>query len=764
MDFRRVSRISFLARLTALAFLGAAAASAGSHYQRETAIFWYDQHPDLPLERFADGDLGILQPTYARSYLYVAYRLMEGAPLMPDEHEQTLAYWSRKLERNAPAPSSGPEDYDQLRGSLEIPWQAPEAPTGSAVDYSRSSEFVYYRQCTDDAFEVAARTLAERIESFGVQSREIAEWVIGQDYVFENCFGAAAGFIPPEAPADIAPIIRADREYQIAAALFYSNRFDEAAGRFERIAADQASPWEAWGGYLAARSLLWKARAAGPGSGAYEPTLRRALALLEQTLDSSRQRPAHSAARRMLNRILVRIDKPRAAGLIAARLMSPLGAEDRAIELGQFTQLLDNSLQEPINTLAEVMDAHDLIEWVFTFQSDADGVVIDHVIDRWKRSGSVAWLLAALAKIPPEHPDAVAVMTAAADVVGHPATPSLMYYRARLMALRGDLAPARQELNELSQQVADLPSSLNRALDLRARTAASLADLADHILLEPALISFVYWDGGKAYTPWELETRVGEEARRRLKPFDGVRRLAPGAAETLNSIVPLTTFVELATADGLPGRVRQTLLASAFARAAVLGEMDIAARVAGPLGEAVPEIADRVEAFLAAAGEREQRLAAAILIVELPGASVTLRSGPIRLAPVHRVDDKGLNWWWWEDAAIPAPPRLSPTFLTALQRERAQREWRVITLLQDGYPWLLSEALVEARRAQPLEGVAELLSLALSALSPQLITDAWTYYSTNFRAAPRRAEAMHELETRFPNSEWTAKAKEALIR
>jgi hypothetical protein len=40
----------------------------------DVAYFSYSLHPDLPLEPYAAGTLGVLQPAYARSYLYVAFR------------------------------------------------------------------------------------------------------------------------------------------------------------------------------------------------------------------------------------------------------------------------------------------------------------------------------------------------------------------------------------------------------------------------------------------------------------------------------------------------------------------------------------------------------------------------------------------------------------------------------------------------------------------------------------------------------------------
>src|SRR5260370_18110037 len=49
------------------------------------AIFVYTKHPDFPLERFARGQLGVLRPTYARSYLFAAYRNLPNAPFTDTE-------------------------------------------------------------------------------------------------------------------------------------------------------------------------------------------------------------------------------------------------------------------------------------------------------------------------------------------------------------------------------------------------------------------------------------------------------------------------------------------------------------------------------------------------------------------------------------------------------------------------------------------------------------------------------------------------------
>ena len=45
------------------------------------AIFVYSKHPDLPFENFASGKVGILETSWARSYLVAAYRNISGNSL-----------------------------------------------------------------------------------------------------------------------------------------------------------------------------------------------------------------------------------------------------------------------------------------------------------------------------------------------------------------------------------------------------------------------------------------------------------------------------------------------------------------------------------------------------------------------------------------------------------------------------------------------------------------------------------------------------------
>src|SRR5438552_16029084 len=61
------------------------------------AIFVYSKHPDFPLEQFAAGRLGVVVPSWARSYLVAADRNLSGAGLSPNEASAIKARWDARM-------------------------------------------------------------------------------------------------------------------------------------------------------------------------------------------------------------------------------------------------------------------------------------------------------------------------------------------------------------------------------------------------------------------------------------------------------------------------------------------------------------------------------------------------------------------------------------------------------------------------------------------------------------------------------------------
>src|SRR5262245_54038665 len=60
-------------------------------------IFTHTVHPDFPLDRFAHGELVVLQPNYARSYLLVAYRHLNGIGVDSNEEKALVSLWRERL-------------------------------------------------------------------------------------------------------------------------------------------------------------------------------------------------------------------------------------------------------------------------------------------------------------------------------------------------------------------------------------------------------------------------------------------------------------------------------------------------------------------------------------------------------------------------------------------------------------------------------------------------------------------------------------------
>src|SRR5712691_6669424 len=222
------------------------------------AMFVYTKHPDFPLERFAKGQLGVLRPTYARSYLFAAYRNLTNAALSDAEAAALKSLWEERIN-NARDSNDDAWIKKWLDARSKVPGLSAPPQLHAYRNREKPHEYDTYLNCQQDAFENAAATLGERIKTFGAESLGVKSWVAAQDLVFANC--SEGRHIPADASAeapDLPPLLRADRAYQIAAANFYAGGFDEAKQQFDAIARDASSPWHDKAGYLAARAMLRK--------------------------------------------------------------------------------------------------------------------------------------------------------------------------------------------------------------------------------------------------------------------------------------------------------------------------------------------------------------------------------------------------------------------------------------------------------------------------------------------------------------------------
>ncbi len=709
---------------TILVLLGWAAPATACGPVFERAFFTYSLHPNPPFEDFAQGRLGILQPTYARSYLAVAHRVMAGHPLDEAQQREVTQLWMDRITFSGPHADDTTAMWLDARASVA---GADEAPPLSLHRDLPGTSWGSYLNCTPDAFETAAQTLQDLVVQLGAASPHVRDWIHLQDQVFANCggddlvvprLGPGRGAAPPK-------IIRAHRAYQAASACFYAEQFIEAQRRFDAIGRDPRSPWAPIAPYLAARAAVRQASLAPDGVDldAMAAAEARIAALL--TGDVSPDLRPHLIA--LMDYAAFRTHPEGQLHMLASRLSdSEIDGSIRHL-VDDYTRLLDR-WESDFATLAASDD--DLTEWVLAFQGHRDGVP-ERAFERWTDSGSSAWLIAALVHATPDF-DRTEYLLAGASALspGDPAYPTAAYHQARLLSATGRLAEAREVL--------DAARSFD-TLDEPARntlTSARLAlatDLDEFVALAPRQCAGIglEWD-------WRLVD----------PPPEGTPpMLDADAAALLGGALPLELVIDVARRDALPTSVRRDAALSAWVRATLLRDHGTGVPAAQLAADIDSALAPLLEEYLAADDETGQHHAAVLALLQLPGATPHVPSGLGRREPLTEIDSYRDNWWsgtlgHTRDGIAPLP------FLDATQAEALASELEALRAAPIAPDYLCEQALALAEDLPDDPRAPQALHLAVRATRYTITGDDTGTWS-------RRA--FETLHREYPDSEWAEK-------
>jgi hypothetical protein len=295
-------------------------------------IFVSETSPDLPFTEYAAGNIGIIKPSLGRKTLLIAYRYLNGGSFSAAEQKELVS----ALDGSAPE-ADGDEalkSWIELRKQISPEEELPE------IYRERNSPFSgydYFPNCARNAFEVATTTLNDRVAGYTAQDVNVREWIRGQDQVFANCSGGTPN-IPSELPPAAPLWLRKDRDYQIAAALFYSLQLDEALARFEKIANDAESNWQTTAEYLIARTLV---RQASLTPDQQTKALRYARAEMQLTKLSAGNNQFAAASRKLLGLVSYRT-RPESRLVELAEIVSRDGASlDLRQDVIDYVWLLD---------------------------------------------------------------------------------------------------------------------------------------------------------------------------------------------------------------------------------------------------------------------------------------------------------------------------------------------------------------------------------------------------------------------------------------
>jgi hypothetical protein len=705
------------------------------------AVFSFSVHPEYPLEKYAAGSIGIVPPSYARSYLFVAYRYLKGDAFKQAEQKELVELWHDRLDMRWDA---GDEQaikmWTDARQKVTGPGEAPKIEVFR--NREKPNEYESYLNCQNDAFETAATTLEARIARFGADNPVLKEWVVGQDQVFANC--SEGQHIPAALPADADALLRADRQYQTAAANFYSGNFDAAQSLFELIAADAKSQWQATAPYLVARTFLRKA-SLGP-----DDTKKAALGEAEQQLNKVLAKPelksSHAAAKRLLSIVHLRLRPEQRLKELAVSLATNGGTSNLKQDLWDYTVLLDqfdasgDAHHQGAKTLRAEFD-DDLTDWIFTYQAN-DKEATDHSLARWEATSCAPWLVAALTKIEPLNPKATLLQQAAAKLSpSAPAYLSAAFQSIRLDIGAGRTGNARTKLDDLlGKHRASLnASSLNLLLQQRLLVSSNLDEFLIYAQRVPAGYS---WNEDGREIPADKE-EMGSEAEALL----GKSRFDSDAGEIINHHMPLTLLSEAAGNRHLPDYFRRDLVQAAWLRSVLLGNHATATALVPTLKTMVPELTPFLNEYTSAREPSAKTFSAIYAWLKFPGLEPVVDTGTGRAVPLNEQDSYRDNWWCSAALAEPATEvkKPQPVFLTSAQQAVAKRE--NATLASFGAaPNYLCREVVEWATSHPTDArVPEALHLAVKS----------TRYSCTDKQTGRWSKAAYDfLHRRYPNSSW----------
>jgi hypothetical protein len=662
------------------------------------------------------GQLGVVRPTYYRRNLIVAYRYFTGVPLTPDE---LRAIAPPRVEPPAVIPANQPPKFSYETPAAAQVWlQARNAVPGvqaiTSLPVERDvpgQQFEQYQDCLDDAFTTAASTLKQRISVWHTGSPQLADWIAGQDLVFQNC--SAGVHIPAAPPAGAEPMLAADRVYQIAAAEFYAGKFDEAQRDFGAIAANAASPWSKLAPYLVARVLIRKATLGEDPTAMQEGRDR-----LQAILNNLAQGAMHEAAQGLLHFVEAQLDPEARLATVGKELVKAVPGPQFQQDLIDFTHLWDKLNHGPAAS-------SELADWIATFQAPDGG---KHAMERWQQTKSSAWLAAALsngsAGAPPE------LLAAARELKrDDPAYATATYFGLKLQIAASPDDSARRWADD-ALAAKQPPAVHNAFLSERLLLATDWSSFLRYAPRAPVANNVVGWD----------EPLEDDQASGALLDIDSVR--------PMNEFVPLSHWADAASNPLLPKNLQARVAQAGWVRAVVLARLEEGRKLAGRLAELKPELAASLHPYLTEQDAANAQFDAVFLMLRDPGFDVQIRAGYPRRTKVEARDELRDNWWNLARVLdTPSNPPLPKDFLPADERAAGAAESKAIAATAAiGPNYLAAHTMDWAQRHPDDPRVPEALHLIVEAThyteaDPKSVTDA-------------SRKAFQLLHARYPDSKW----------
>ena len=311
-------------------------------------------------------------------------------------------------------------------------------------------------------------------------------------------------------------------------------------------------------------------------------------------------------------------------------------------KIGFYSGTPGPSPAKPTDT-AYIRTKSDAVDWLLTFQADGPETYA-HSVEKWQKTHSPAWLVAAITKAGPGSSNVPELIEAAGAIPPRsPAYQSVTFHRLRLLLLQGKRAEAREILTHLqirklgpkAPNFSTSPSTVNLFLALQFALAQELNELLENAPRLPATVTDDLTPSQLPVTDWSFLPRGIDPAAPR---FDG------DSLAVLNRFLPIAMMEQAAHNPKLPKNLRQQVAVAAWTRALLLGNTEAARSLAPDVEALAPELRTSVQAYQSAGSAEEQTFAAALLILRFPGLSPFINTLE-RDIPMDKIRNSCDGWW-----------------------------------------------------------------------------------------------------------------------
>lgn len=702
---------------------------------------------------FANGKVGIIYPTMYRSALLVAYREFNNLPFSEAEQRDLVRNWQAEYENT--------DTNEATKNAAIANWIAARKKivTGDAeptiyTDRTNPESYSSFSNCNAGAFDNAVKTLDARLEKTKADDATMKDWLRGQDQVFANC--SEVKDLPSPVAADAPDWLKADRDYQIAAAHFYATRYDEAKTAFAQIANNTASPWRDTAAYLLARVYIRLASAISENEAEHDKMLayyQQAEKQLNSVLADKSVASVHAPAQQLLNLINFRLHPDTLHTELAKKLADKTENATLFQDVTDYRRLLDKAIEYPSDA-DKGLDAKfrqtELTDWIMTVQAQGKEA-FTHAVEKWQATKHTAWLVASLLKVSPDSPDIAKLIEASKSIEKtSPAFLTVNYHAVRLQTALGQTDEARKTLDAIltDSSVAINASATNQLLSERLLLAQDLAEFVKFSQRHAA--AFAYDEMENQLVDITAAPKAGEEDyNKNERPWAQRVMFDTDATRIMDTSMPLSLLKQIALHPDLPAYLRSRVVLSAWVRAVILDDDASAQALAPEVAQLIPELKSDMASYSKAKDAKARSYEAVWTLLKNPATRPLVDSGTGRRSAFNEIDNYRDNWWCNTlnpDNPVATP---APLFLTKEQQAQATAENATIAKIAASGSNFLAAKTTEWAEFSPKEKrLPEALALAVKSTR---------YGCQNCDTAKVSKAAFDILKDRFGTSEWKKK-------